>query len=73
MIREPMGGWFVWTKRGRFPMFAHPNYETAAAEAQRLAKLTPGTKFIVLQMVAKYSVERPEPSQEAPSVEQVSA
>lgn len=71
MIREPMGGWFVWTKRGRSPRKAHPNYETAAAEAKRLAKANPGTKFIVLQMVAKYSVEAPT-SQEAPSVQQVS-
>jgi hypothetical protein len=54
MIREPMGGWFVWQKNGRRPNYKHDTYESAATEAQRLAKEHVGKKFIVLQMVAKF-------------------
>lgn len=55
MIREPMGGWFVWNKDGHRPRYKHDSYESAAEEAQRLAREAPGKKYIVLQMVAKFS------------------
>jgi len=50
---EPASFWFVWTKKGRVPRFAHDSLEAAQAEAARLARLNPGQKFIVLQAVEK--------------------
>lgn len=54
IVKEDMGGWFVWTKNGHRPTYAHETYAGAAKEARRLAHLNPGTKFIVLQMVDKW-------------------
>lgn len=74
MIREPIGKWFVWTKKGRYPRYAHDTYESAAEEAKRLAGLHPGSKFIVMHMTDKFhEPEAPaEPTLEATDA-QVSA
>lgn len=45
--------WMVWTKKGHKPRYMHSTFEAASAEADRLAHLTPGAKFIVLQAVRK--------------------
>jgi len=54
--QEPMSGFFVWTKRGRAPRFHHQTIESAQAEAERLALIYPGQKFIVMAAVSKHSV-----------------
>lgn len=48
--------YMVWTKKGRIPRMAHHTRAKAEAEAERLALLNPGKKFIVLQAVNKISV-----------------
>jgi hypothetical protein len=48
---------FVWTKKGRAPSFAHDTHASALAEAKRLAATSPGRKFIVQQFLEKVSVE----------------
>lgn len=46
---EPVDGFFmVWTKGGRKPRFIHGTRDLARTEAERLARLHPGQKFIVL-------------------------
>lgn len=54
---EYIGKFFVWTKKGSAPRFAHETHASALAEARRLAKLNPGRKFIVQQFLEKVSVE----------------
>ena len=54
-IREPKDGFFVFTKNGKAPRFHHATVEKAQAEADRLASLNPGAKFIVRQAVSKHS------------------
>ena len=56
IITEKKDGWFVWTKRGRKPVFVHADEGAATTEAERLARLNPGTKFIVMQGHKKVSV-----------------
>lgn len=57
MAEKPEPDFFmVWTKTGWAPRKAHPDFAGAAAEAERLARLHPGKKFIVLKAVAKYHV-----------------
>lgn len=53
LMTEPAAFWFVWTKTGHVPRFAHDSFEAAQAEARRLALLRPGKKFIVLQAIEK--------------------
>lgn len=53
---EPKDGFFVWTKNGCAPRFHHATLESAQAEADRLARLMPGAKFIVMAGVSKHSV-----------------
>jgi hypothetical protein len=55
-IIEPRDGYFVWTKKGHAPRFHHHTLESAQAEADRLARLMPGAKFIVMAGVSKHSV-----------------
>lgn len=55
-VTEPATFWFVWTKTGRVPRYAHDTLEAAETEAERLARQHPGKKFIVLQAVKKFSV-----------------
>jgi len=53
---QEIGSWCIWTKFGRRPQFYHPTRELAMAEAERLAKLHPGRKFIVMKMEGKFGV-----------------
>lgn len=53
---EPASFWFVWTKTGRVPRFAHDTLEGAQQEAIRLARQHPGQKFIVLEATNKFWV-----------------
>jgi hypothetical protein len=55
IVRQEKGEFFVWTKSGRPPRFAHPTQEAAEKEAERLAKLNPGKKFIVMGCLCKIS------------------
>lgn len=61
---EPKDVWFVWTKMGRRPCFAHPSEEVALVEATRLAKRLPGHSFLVMHAVHKVRVA-PAPVAEA--------
>lgn len=56
VVREAMDGFFVWTKKGKAPRFHHLTLVSAMAEAERLAALNPGAKFIVMQAMSKHSV-----------------
>lgn len=56
---EPSGHWFVWTKKGRAPRFAHETRESAEREAERLARLHPGQKFHLMQSVGKAFAHTP--------------
>jgi hypothetical protein len=49
--------WFVWNKDGGAPRHTHESYALAAREACRLAKKSPGAKFIVLMAQRKFWVE----------------
>lgn len=56
MEEEFSGKFFVWTKKGRRPRYAHDTHESALTEARRLAEANPGQKFIVQQFLEKVSV-----------------
>lgn len=43
--------WFVWCEDGGAPRHKHPTEQSAKTEAERLARLNPGTKFCVLRLV----------------------
>lgn len=61
IIIEPGDKWFIWTKRGRPPRFAHDTEESAMDEAKRLALLNPEQKFHVMRSLAKvYTVPVPD-------------
>lgn len=64
---EESGKWFIWTKKGRPPRFAHDDEASALAEAQRLAFKFPGKKFHVMKSVVKISVEAQEATGSEPS------
>jgi hypothetical protein len=53
--QESKDVYFVWTKTGRRPTRAHNDSESACNEAQRLAELCPGKKFLVLHATHKFS------------------
>lgn len=59
VLREPKDGFFVFTKRGKAPRFHHVSLASAVCEAERLATLHPGAKFIVMQAMSKHSVPAP--------------
>lgn len=68
LLIEDMDAWFVWTKTGHGPKFVHHTAASAEAEAERLAGLNPGKKFIVMRAYRKVSVSVPEPvAVEAPA------
>lgn len=48
---EKGGFWVVWNPERRPPMYRHMNEEDAIREAERLARMSPGETFIVLQTV----------------------
>jgi hypothetical protein len=58
MLHEYNGQFFVWTKGGHAPRKAHQTRAQALSEAERLAALNPGKKFIVQQFLDKISVEQ---------------
>ena len=60
LIQEPASTWCIWTKTGNRPTKFHPNKRAAMREAARLARLSPGKKYIVMRMVAKVHVEAPQ-------------
>lgn len=60
LIVEPAEFWFVWTKTGRVPRFAHDTRAKAEQEAMRLARLHPDRKFIVLAAETKFSAQPPQ-------------
>lgn len=63
LIREPQSVWCIWTKTGHRPTFFHQNKRRAVKEAERLARLHPGKKFIVMRVVEKISVEATSPAE----------
>ncbi len=44
--------WLVWNPKGSNPTYRHGSEKSARDEAARLARLYPGTEFIVLKSVA---------------------
>ena len=54
---EAKDTWVIWTKTGRRPKYYHYTRDAAECEARRLAEANPGKKFIVMQMVGKYSFQ----------------
>lgn len=69
LLVEPARFWFVWTKKGRAPKFAHNTFDSAVAESARLAWLYPGRKFIVLEGALKISAPAPAAIVVAPIME----
>jgi hypothetical protein len=45
--------YFVWNPQGRVPSFEHSSIVNAKLEAERLARLNPGQRFIVLESVGE--------------------
>lgn len=60
IIQEPQSVWCIWTKTCHRPERFHANKRAAMREAARLARLSPGKKYIVMRMVAKINVEAPQ-------------
>jgi hypothetical protein len=56
-IVEPKGGFFVWTKKGHRPRYKHDTHASALKEAKRLARLNPGSRFIVQEFHEKIFVD----------------
>lgn len=54
LFEYPNDFYMVWTKTGHVPRFTHSSFKAASDEASRLARQTPGRKFIVLKAVAKF-------------------
>ncbi len=48
--------YLVWREDGGGPRVKHASYHAAAKEAQRLARNSPGDKFVVLQSVRGFQV-----------------
>jgi hypothetical protein len=44
--------WLVWNPFGDSPIVRHPSEATARAEAERLARNAPGSRFYVLSAIA---------------------
>lgn len=51
--------WMVWNENGGRPAYRHASRAAANTEAERLAKLNPGERFVVLQAVAVVRVQNP--------------
>ncbi|KRB26290.1 hypothetical protein [Mesorhizobium sp. Root172] len=52
--------WLVWRDRGNAPTFQHFQKSAALAEAERLARLTPGEVFFVMKSTAAVCAPLPE-------------
>lgn len=59
--------WMVWNPQRHSPTYRHPTMDSAIAEAERLARMTPGEVFIVLEAKCALRVKRPDP----PPVERI--
>jgi hypothetical protein len=46
--------WVVWNEDGGSPTFKHPDYASARKEAQRLARIAPGQRFVVLAAAVSF-------------------
>lgn len=44
--------WLVWREDGHYPIFKHPNKDSAEAEAARIASICPGEAIHVLGVIA---------------------
>lgn len=55
--------WMVYGIGQGAPRYQHPSMEAAADEAVRLANLSPGTRFVVLQAVDAYCAKVSPPKQ----------
>jgi hypothetical protein len=47
--------WLVWKDNGGIPTVPHDSLDSAKREAERLARMHPGSKFYVLQTVGACS------------------
>lgn len=48
-----MRKWFVWNPSGYAPTFQHDSEASARSEAQRLALMNPGQRFLILVSTAE--------------------
>jgi hypothetical protein len=53
--------WMVWNPQRQPPRYRHASHDLARAEAERLARLSPGEVFVVLQAKYALRVKRPDP------------
>jgi len=66
-VMEPIGRkedgkfWMVWSPQGRAPTKAHRSYDDAAKEASRLARSQADSIFVVLEALAAFRTEKPQP------------
>ena len=51
--------WMVWCPTGHAPTYKHPSFEMAKAEADRLARMHPGSAFWVLESLGHSQVTDP--------------
>ena len=54
--REEPAFWMVWNLCGQMPRVSHSTLKSATIEAQRLARLSPGQRFAVLQAVKSFEL-----------------
>ncbi len=51
--------WLVWNPNGRNPQFMHANFDSVRLEAQRLARLNPGQRFYMVEVIGYAEVQDP--------------
>lgn len=56
---NPLPFFMVWMDGGRGPSQKHDTYDSACAEAKRLAQKNPREAFVVLQSLGHYTVAEP--------------
>ncbi len=49
-VRKPF--WMVWSPQGHAPTYKHASEYAARGEAERLARVHPGSQFVVLQAMS---------------------
>lgn len=49
--------WLVWNPDGKNPMYQHRSEQGAVTEAERLARQSPGTTFVVLESACARRVD----------------
>ena len=50
--------WLVWAEDGHEPRRKHPDQQSAEREAERLARMNPGTSFCVMMPIARMTEQR---------------